>query len=162
MTAEPLYLTLARRDIGQRETIGPNDSKWIRGMWAKLSAGWLLGQPWCGGAVAKWLSDTGYPIPKLYYRALAWVNYGFGLPGPRQGAIAVLTRKGGGHVAFVTGVTANGSHVRLLGGNQDDAVGEDWFPAARVTAYRAPWAMAATGLPPATIAKVGILSKSEA
>ena len=51
--AEPSYLTAARRDIGQRETLGPNDSKWIRGMWAKFSAGWLLGQPWCGGAVAR-------------------------------------------------------------------------------------------------------------
>jgi uncharacterized protein (TIGR02594 family) len=159
MTTEPSYLIAARRDIGQRETLGPNDSKWIRGMWAKLSAGWLLGQPWCGGAVAKWLSEAGYPIPKHYYRALAWADYGDRLPAPRQGAIAVLTRKGGGHVGIVTGVTANGSHARLLGGNQNDAVGEDWFPVGRIIAYRLPPGFAI--LPPTTIAKLGSLSKSE-
>lgn len=156
---EPTYLTAARRDIGQREALGPNDSKWIRGMWAKFSAGWLLGQPWCGGAVAKWLSDAGYPIPKHYYRALAWAEYGMPCPKPMQGAIAVLTRKGGGHVAFVTGVTSDGSHVRLLGGNQNDAVNESWFPASRITTYRV-----VGGVPriPAVIAPVGSLSKSEA
>jgi uncharacterized protein (TIGR02594 family) len=156
---EPTYLTIARADIGQKETLGPNDSKWIRGMWAKFSAGWLLGQPWCGGAMAKWLSEAGHAIPKHYYRALAWADYGVRCPGPAQGAIAVLTRKGGGHVAFVTGVTGDGSKVRLLGGNQDDAVKESWFPAVRITAYRLP-----LGVPrvPATVAAAGTLSQSEA
>ena len=158
-TTEPSYLIEARKDIGQRETLGPNDSKWIRGMWAKLSAGWLLGQPWCGGAVAKWLSEAGYPIPKLFYRALAWADYGIRCPGPAQGAIAVLTRKGGGHVGVVTGVTRTGSHVRLLGGNQGDAVKEAWFPADRVTAYRLP---AGVQRIPATVAPLGALSASEA
>jgi uncharacterized protein (TIGR02594 family) len=159
MTPEPDYLIAARRDIGQRETLGPNDSKWIRGMWAKFKAGWLLGQPWCGGAVAKWLSDSGYPIPKHFYRALAWADYGVRLSGPRQGAIAVLTRKGGGHVGIVTGVSPNGSHVRLLGGNQNDAINESWFPSERITAYRAP---AGVLLAHTAIAPVGSMSRSEA
>ena len=157
---EPAYLALARKDLGQRETIGPNDSKWIRGMWAKFSAGWLLGQPWCGGAVAKWLSDAGYPIPKHYYRALAWADYGASLPRADQGAIAVLSRKGGGHVGIVTGATRTGSHVRLLGGNQNDAVNETWFPASRITAYRLPPGVGTSM--PATIAPLGELSRSEA
>ena len=77
----------------------------------------------------------------------------------RRGAIAVLTRKGGGHVGIVTGVTRNGSHVRLLGGNQGDAVKEAWFPADRVTAYRLP---AGVQRIPATIATLGALSTGEA
>lgn len=158
-TAEPAYLIAARRDIGQRETLGPNDSPFIRGMLKRLGLSWLLGQPWCGTIMADWLSRTGYPVPDKAFRALSWADYGVRCPGPAQGAIAVLTRKGGGHVGLVTGVNQSGSHVRLLGGNQGDAVRESWFLASRVTAYRLPIGVLRT---PATIAPLGALSTSEA
>lgn len=108
--------------------------------------------------MAKWLSEAGYSFPKLYYRARAWTDYGV-LVGPVQGAITVLTRGGGGHVGILTGVTSNFSHVRLLGGNQGDAVKESWFPADRVTAYRLPVGVKRV---PATIATLGKISTSEA
>jgi uncharacterized protein (TIGR02594 family) len=159
--SEPSYLTAARRDIGLREVKGPKHAGRIVQMLQRLGAWWRDDEtPWCGVAVASWLSEAGYPIPKHYYRALAWADYGDGLALPRQGAIAVLTRKGGGHVALVTGATPDYKHVRLLGGNQGDAVSEAWFPASRITAYRVP--------PGASLAvwvasaKVGTLSKSEA
>jgi uncharacterized protein (TIGR02594 family) len=160
MKNEPLHLKMARRDLGVRETLGPNDSGWIRAMWAKLSAGWLLGQPWCGGAMAKWVSEAGHAYPKRFYRALTWADWGNAAPGPRLGAVAVLTRKGGGHVGIVTAITANGSHVRLFGGNQNDAVNEAWFPASRVTAYRLPSGV--TSAPRAPVAELGSISTSEA
>ena len=163
MTAEPSYLVAARRDIGLREIKGPKHAGRIVQMLQKLGAWWRDDEtPWCGVAVAAWLRDTGYPIPTHYYRALAWADYGDRMPGPRQGAIAVMARKGGGHVGIVTGVTANGSHVRLLGGNQNDAVSEAWFPAERITAYRAPRGMSSVWAAPATIAPVGTMSRSEA
>ena len=158
-TTEPSYLIEARKDIGQRETLGPNDSPFIRAMLKRLKLSWLLGQPWCGTIMADWLTRTGYTVPAKAFRALAWTDYGIRCPGPAQGAIAVLTRKGGGHVGIVTGVTRNGSHVRLLGGNQGDAVKEAWFPADRITAYRLP---AGVQRMPATIATLGALSTSEA
>lgn len=162
MTAEPSYLTAARRDIGLREIKGPKHAGRIVQMLQRLGAWWRDDEtPWCGVAVAAWLSETGHPIPKHYYRALAWADYGYEIRGPRDGAIAVLTRKGGGHVALVTGMSQNGAHVRLLGGNQGDAVSEAWFPASRVTAYRVPHDVSLLPVP-ATIAKVGAMSKSEA
>ena len=75
------------------------------------------------------------------------------------GSIAVLVRNGGGHVAIVTGVSADGKHARLLGGNQGDAVCESWFPTERVIAYRK---QADELLAAAPVAAVGALSKSEA
>lgn len=161
MSTEPNYLTIARRDIGLREIKGPKHAGRIVQMLQKLGAWWRDDEtPWCGVAVGAWLTAAGLRIPKHYYRALEWSYYGEKLPGPRQGAIAVMARKGGGHVGIVTGVTQDGSHVRLLGGNQNDAVNETWFPAARITAYRAPSVVSL--LMPATIAKVGALSTSEA
>lgn len=160
MAAEPSYLAIARRDIGLREIKGPKHAGRIVQMLQRLGAWWRDDEtPWCGVAMAAWLSAAGYPIPKHYYRALAWAAYGDACPGPAQGAIAVLTRKGGGHVGIVTGVTRDGSHVRLLGGNQNDAVNETWFPSTRITAYRLPVGVRFIA---ATVAPLGALSTSEA
>lgn len=161
MSTEPAYLTIARRDIGLREIKGPKHAGRIVQMLQRLGAWWRDDEtPWCGVAVGAWLTAAGLPIPKHYYRALAWADYGNGLALPRQGAIAVLTRKGGGHVALVTGATPDYKHVRLLGGNQGDAVSEAWFPAARVTAYRVPLGISLE--PRVALAALGALSTSEA
>jgi hypothetical protein len=34
---KPPWLRAAERDIGQRETLAPNDSPWIRRMWARVA-----------------------------------------------------------------------------------------------------------------------------
>jgi len=160
MNTEPNYLIAARRDIGVREIKGPRHNARISQMLQRLGAWWRDDEtPWCGVAVGAWLSECGYAVPKAYFRALAWADYGTACRGPAQGAIAVLTRQGGGHVAIVTGVTRDGAYVRLLGGNQGDAVCEAWFPATRVTAYRLPPGVA---FRPATVALRGALSQSEA
>lgn len=132
---KPFWLDVARQDIGKRETLGPNDSPWIRTMWAKLSGMWLLGQPWCGGAVAYWLTKCGISIPKAYFRARAWEDWGTALAAPVVGCIVVFTRQGGGHVGFVVGQDKAGN-LLVLGGNQGDEVNIRAFPRSRVTAYR--------------------------
>lgn len=134
---EPEWLTIARRDLGSRETLGPNDSPLIRRMWASLSGSWLLGQPWCGGAMAWWMQQAGIEYPKAYYRARAWLDWGVKLSTPAYGCVAVLERKGGGHVGIVTGETADWRLV-LLGGNQGNAVTEATFERDRVLGYRWP------------------------
>ena len=160
MSTEPAYLTAARRDIGLREIKGPKHAGRIVRMLQGLGAWWRDDEtPWCGVAMAAWMSEAGYAYPTHYYRALAWAEWGRPLLGPWQGAVAVLTRTGGGHVGIVTGVTANGRRVRLLGGNQNDAVNEAWFPIERVTAFRAP---PGVELGRAVVAPPGTMSKSEA
>lgn len=157
---EPKYLTIARRDIGLTEIKGPKHSLRITGWLKKLAAWWAEDEtPWCGVAVAGWLSEAGLPINKTYYRALSWASYGHPCTAATLGAIAVLERKGGGHVALVTGIAPDGSAVRLLGGNQGDKVCESWFDVTRVIAYRVPEGIIRSSTP---VAIIGEFSKSEA
>lgn len=133
----PLHVTIAHFEIGQRELFGKNDSLFIRGLWQSLAKNWqwLLGQPWCGAFVAKCLKDAGLPVIKTYYRAKDWAQYGGPIATPELGCIAVLERKGGGHVAFVVGMTSQGQ-LLLLGGNQDDSVSIIKVPSGDVLCYR--------------------------
>lgn len=156
---EPKYLEIARRDVGVKETKGPQTNARVSQWLKRLRAWWADDEtPWCGVALAGWMAEAGLEYPKEYYRALAWRNYGSN-SGPRLGAVAVLTRKGGGHVGIVTGITETGDHVRLLGGNQGDMVRESWFPIDRVDSFRAPPGVTLGNCP---ICKVGELSSSEA
>lgn len=137
MIDEPSWLIEARRDIGQRETLGPNDSPWIRRMLERLGARWLLGQPWCGGAVAVWMQAIAIEIPTHWYRARAWATWGQPLERAVHGCVAVFARTGGGHVGLVVGQDSAG-RLLVLGGNQGDAVNIRAFDRARLLALRWP------------------------
>ena len=50
------------------------------------------------------------------------------------GAIAVLSRRRGGHVGVVTGFAANGNPI-IVSGNHGHRVGEGVYPKYRVIAY---------------------------
>ena len=71
--------------------------------------------------------------------ARSWLDWGreptdaeFG-----EGVIVVLERgANSGHVGFLEDWDDN--RVRLLGGNQGNAVGSAWFPLSRVLGYRVP------------------------
>lgn len=161
------WLDEARRHLGQREVPGPRSNGWIRDLWLSLPGGaWFwktYGEddtklPWCGAFCAGVLQRCGIEIPKRYASALAWLEWGEDC-GPGLGAVAVLTRQGGGHVGFVTAVSPDGQFVRLLGGNQDDGVTEAWFKAERVTGYRRPPGQSLGGT---LFARVGSMSASEA
>jgi uncharacterized protein (TIGR02594 family) len=156
---EPTYLKIARLNIGERESLGPNDSPFIRKLLAAVNGLWLKGQPWCGSAMAYWMQCAGAAYPKDFYRALAWATWGEDAHGPKLGAVAVLTRVGGGHVAMVTAISPSQTHVCLLGANQGDMVRESWFPVERVTAFRKP--IGANLVAPQVLA-LGTLSTTEA
>jgi len=138
---EPSWLTYARKDIGQRETLGPNDSPWLRTI--LKGYGWLIGQPWCGGAVRHWFLQVGIQPPQHWYRAKAWLDWGVDCAAPVVGAVVIFDRKGGGHVGLVVGIDARG-RIMVIGGNQGDKVSVAPFDTARVLGYRLPpdsWAM---------------------
>lgn len=137
ITQDPPWLRAARADLGQRETLGPNDSPWIRRMLAKLAGAWLLGQPWCGGAVATWMQAAQLPMPKAWYRAKAWLDWGTPIAAPAVGAVVVFAREGGGHVGLVVGRDQLG-RLLVLGGNQANAVTIAPFDPVRVIGYRWP------------------------
>lgn len=66
--------------------------------------------------------------------AASFASYGRRLSGPQVGAIAVMHRRGGGHVGIVTGTVPEG--VVIISGNHLGAVREAVYPRNRPYAYR--------------------------
>ncbi len=136
--ADPPWLAVARADIGLREIEGaptaPRIAAWLR----DLRAWWSDDEtPWCGTACAAWMRAAGVAIPRHWYRARAWADWGQPLDRPAHGCIVVFARRGGGHVGLLVGQDEAG-RLLILGGNQGDAVNVRSFGRDRVLAYRWP------------------------
>lgn len=88
--------------------------------------------PWCGLACAYCVTKPGFRPPKLALGAVNWARDwadGIRLQGPALGAIAVMTREGGGHVTMYEGEDDDYWFGR--GGNQSDMVNVARFPKSR-------------------------------
>jgi uncharacterized protein (TIGR02594 family) len=70
--------------------------------------------------------------------ALSFRSYGRRVPGPRIGAIAVMRRKGGGHVGIVSGIDRHGNPILISGNNGRHGVAEVVYPRRRIIAYVMP------------------------
>ena len=90
---------------------------------------------WCGAFMDKVLRDTGHPGGGNL--AKGYLHYGRRISGPRVGAIAVMGRRGGGHVGVVSGIDANGNPI-IISGNHNDTVAEATYPRRRIIAYVMP------------------------
>jgi uncharacterized protein (TIGR02594 family) len=90
---------------------------------------------WCGAFMDKILRDTGHRGGGNL--ALGYLHYGRRISGPRVGAIAVMRRRGGGHVGVVSGIDANGNPI-LISGNHNHTVAEAAYPRSRIVAYVMP------------------------
>lgn len=137
---EPPWLPIARAHRGLRETPGrattPTIARWL----LSLRAWWTDDEtPWCGTFAAVVMREAGYKLPKAWYRARAWLEWGFPLDEPELGCIVVFARSGGGHVGFVVGRDRLRGRLMVLGGNQNDAVTVAPFPTWRVIGYRWPF-----------------------
>jgi len=75
-------------------------------------------------------SGTGSAMAKSY------ANYGRRVSSPRPGDIAVLSRRGGGHVGYVMSV--QGNKVKLISGNHGRKVGIGTYSRSRVIAFVRP------------------------
>jgi len=69
--------------------------------------------------------------------ARSFASYGQRVSGPQVGAIAVMSRRGGGHVGVVSGVDAKGNPI-VVSGNHGHRVAEAVYPRSRVYAYVMP------------------------
>ena len=97
---------------------------------------------WCGAFMDLVLRRTGHKgggnLAKGYLR------YGKRVHGPVVGAIAVMGRKGGGHVGIVTGVDPNGNPIVISGNTWNRqsggkrAVLEHVYQKGRIYAYVMP------------------------
>jgi uncharacterized protein (TIGR02594 family) len=69
--------------------------------------------------------------------ASSFAHYGRRVSGPQVGAIAVMSRRGGGHVGVVSGVDRRGNPI-VVSGNHGRRVAESVYPRSRVYAYVMP------------------------
>jgi uncharacterized protein (TIGR02594 family) len=90
---------------------------------------------WCGAFMDKVLRDTGHKGGGNL--ALGYLHYGTRVSGPQVGAIAVMGRRGGGHVGVVSGIDANGNPI-IVSGNHNHTVAEAVYPRSRIEAYVMP------------------------
>ncbi|KKC24842.1 TIGR02594 family protein [Sphingomonas sp. SRS2] len=159
-TASLAWMTYALQLIGLREVPGPGNSAVIAGWLKGLKAWWFDdATPWCGVFVGHVLQKAGFALPKHWYRAKGWLDWGRACQ-PAYGAVCILDRDGGGHVFFVMKVSKN--FVWGVGGNQGDKVCEAKFDRARVLGFRWPATLA---LPTALVLIAdggGALSRNEA
>lgn len=158
---DPAWVLKARDYIGQKEIKGPQHNEWIAKGWKLLGAGWFNDDetPWCGYFVARCLHDVGLPYPSNFPSAASFATYGEACTA-QLGAIGVKKRKGGNHVFFIVGITADGKYYKALGGNQSDMVNIVDIPVNQVTHIRWPSAQPKSGYLP--IMKAGTLATREA
>jgi uncharacterized protein (TIGR02594 family) len=69
--------------------------------------------------------------------ARSFASYGQRVSGPQIGAIAVMGRRGGGHVGVVSGIDASGNPI-MVSGNHGHRVAESVYPRGRIYAYVMP------------------------
>lgn len=140
------WVKLARDFVGQREIKGERHNpiiiEWLddMGRFAGEARAWWRDDetPWCGLFVGWVLGHSDRYVVKEWYRAKEWASKDLTqLARPAYGAIAVLDRRGGGHVGFVVGTDAQGS-IMLLGGNQGDMVQVSPFKPDRIDGYHWP------------------------
>ena len=139
--SEVKWLQIARSDLGIEEIAGPKANPRIMQYYRAAGANWAKDDavPWCGAAMAAWVSSAGYPVPAEAARARAWLDWGTPLEQPRKGAVAVLKRgadPNAGHVCLY--LEDRGDRILVIGGNQGDAVSITSFPKRDVLGYRWP------------------------
>jgi uncharacterized protein (TIGR02594 family) len=103
---------------------------------------WLGGNPthrsslWCAAFMNFVLERTGHHGSGSNL-ARSFASYGRRVSGPQVGAIAVMGRKGGGHVGVVSGFDAAGNPI-IISGNHGHRVAESVYPGGRIFAYVMP------------------------
>lgn len=135
---QPGWLDYAWPEMGTREVSGAGSNARIAGFFKDAGHPEIASDDvaWCAAFVGACLvragsRGTGSLLARSY---LAW---GQPLDAFRLGAIAVLSRgsdPNAGHVGFLVGETRDG--IRLLGGNQNNAVTIEEFPKSRLLGLR--------------------------
>jgi uncharacterized protein (TIGR02594 family) len=94
------------------------------------------GSLWCARFMNMVLERTGHRGTGSDM-AISFARYGQRVSGPQIGAIAVMGRRGGGHVGIITGIDARGNPV-MISGNNGNRVREAPISRGRIYAYVMP------------------------
>jgi uncharacterized protein (TIGR02594 family) len=130
----PQWVTNGMKDLGFHET---RNNRGIEKFIAQGHCG-KLGDPWCAIWTNAKLEQSGVPGTRSASSQSFRTNKNFiKLDGPALGAIAVYVRgkpkSGLGHVGFYMGETK--SQVLTLGGNESDAVRQQFEPKTKLVGY---------------------------
>ena len=94
------------------------------------------GRLWCARFMNMVLQHTGHRGTGSDM-ARSFASYGHRVSGPRVGAIAVMGRRGGGHVGVVSGIDGQGNPI-VVSGNNGNRVREAPVSRGRIYAYVMP------------------------
>jgi uncharacterized protein (TIGR02594 family) len=94
------------------------------------------GSLWCARFMNLVLQHSGYKGTGSDM-ASSFAHYGQRISGPQVGAIAVMGRRGGGHVGIITGIDASGNPI-MISGNNGNRVREAPISRGRIYAYVMP------------------------
>jgi uncharacterized protein (TIGR02594 family) len=94
------------------------------------------GRLWCARFMNMVLQESGYHGTGSDM-ASSFARYGQRVSGPQVGAIAVMGRRGGGHVGIITGIDAAGNPI-MISGNNGNRVREAPVSRGRIYAYVMP------------------------
>jgi uncharacterized protein (TIGR02594 family) len=95
-----------------------------------------MGRLWCARFMNLVLQHSGYRGTGSD-AARSFASYGHRVSGPQVGAIAVMSRRGGGHVGVVSGIDASGNPI-VVSGNNGNRVREAPISRSRIYAYVMP------------------------
>lgn len=134
------WMPIALAEVGVREFPGDRDNprvvEYLQSTSLKAPMNNNDETHWCSAFVNWCVERAGFEGTDSAW-ARSWLNWGKPLATPRRGCIVVFTRgAASGHVAFHVSSTA--TTVKVLGGNQSDAVNIARFPKSRVLGYRQP------------------------
>jgi len=94
------------------------------------------GSLWCARFMNLVLQQSGYHGTGSDM-ASSFARYGQRVSGPQIGAIAVMGRRGGGHVGIITGIDSQGNPI-MISGNNGNRVREAPVSRGRIYAYVMP------------------------
>lgn len=136
------WMEIAYHELGVAEVPGPGDNPRVVEYLQSTTLGAPDNEndetPWCSAFVNWCITQAGLQGTDSAW-ARSWLEWGREPESPDEwkGCICVLSRgTNSGHVGFL--VDWDDEQVKLLGGNQSDAVSEAWFPVERVLGYRVP------------------------
>lgn len=140
--AAPTPYELARRHIGEKEIPGKKNNPLIV-RWLRIAASWVSDDEtaWCSAFVNAMAQESGYESSgKL--NARSWLDCGAEIHAAvvRPGDVAVFWRVSKtswqGHVGFVVSRDAATKSLKVLGGNQADAVTIATYSESQLLGFR--------------------------
>lgn len=138
---DPKWLKLARADLGVKEVVGAMHNPVVLGYFARAGFPGIDDDEtaWCAAFCNAKLEDAGCPGSKAL-NARSFLTWGKEVKAPYPGCVTVFwrgsPRSWEGHVAFFISETA--THVKVLGGNQANAVTIRDYPKTQLLGFREP------------------------